>query len=319
MPLLSAPTLEDVGNISEQLANLKFKDMNVKSMASLATSVTKSATSATLAVTKLSASAVTKTTMAATKVSTAGLKATKTVGNATKNVTKFAVKTTTKGVKKATFGIFKRKKNKEDGNSMATAGDDDSESEEPSEMGMTPTMPIEISKMPTVEENTKKSYVELHCLDTVETKSTDASASIPAATSTSLGYMILRGGSRNVPVAVFGGPVLCVATKSVENDEGSAHFYTRKADAKNTKANEYVASGPTLPFPDLVVWDDDGVYCAVILQNRVAVYLSEAPSFALIGSVRIAVPSQADPRITSARFIHGVLYCCTINSVHCGE
>ena len=279
----------------------------------------------------MSASAVTKTattaTLAATKATTVGLKATKAATNATKNATKFAVKTTTKGLKKgaqkATFGLFKRKKgNKgEDGGSTAMSADDEySESEDASDIGLTPaSMPIEISKMPVVEEKKKKSFVELHCLEANDVKVTEGAASIPAASSTSLGHMTLRGGSRNLPVAVFGGPVLCVATKSEENDEGSAHFYTRKTDDKGTKATEYVASGPALPFPDLVVWDDDGIFCAVIAHNRVAVYQSEPPAFVLVGSVRISIPSHADSRISSARFIHGVLYCCTVSSVHAGK
>lgn len=201
-----------------------------------------------------------------------------------------------------------------------SAEDDYSESEEASEMGLTPaSMPIEIGKMPVLEEKKKKSFVELHYLEAAETKTTEGSTSIQAAATKSLGNMILRGGSRNLPVAVFGGPVVCVATKSEENDEGSAHFYARKSDDRGTKAAEYVATGPTLPFPDLVVWDDDGVYCAVIAHNRVAVYLSEPPSLVLMGSVRVALPSHADSRITSARFIHGVLYCCTVSSVHAGK
>lgn len=199
-----------------------------------------------------------------------------------------------------------------------SADDEYSESEDASEMGVTPSMPIEIERM-AVEEKKKKSYVELHYLEANDVRSTEGSASIPAATTKPLGQMTLRGGSRNLPVAVFGGPVLCVAIKSQENDEGSAHFYTRKADEKRTKATEYSATGPVLPFPDLVVWDDDGVYCAVIVHNRVAVYQSNPPSFVLIGSIRVSIPSHADSRISSARFIHGVLYCCTVSSVHAGK
>lgn len=201
-----------------------------------------------------------------------------------------------------------------------SADDEYSESEDASDMGMTPaSMPIEIGKMPVLEEKKKKCFVELHCLEANDVKATESSASIPVAVTKTLGHVTLRGGSRNRPVSVFGGPVLCVVTKNEESDEGSAHFYTRKTDEKGTKASEYVASGPTLPFADLVVWDDDGVYCAVVVHSRVAVYKSDPPSFVLIGSVRIAMPSHADPRITSARFIHGVLYCCTVNSVHAGK
>jgi hypothetical protein len=300
---------EDSGHHSERIF--------AKNVAKLATSVTKSATHvATSAVSKTASSGM----MAATKATSVGLKATKAATNATKNVTKFAAKTAAKGVKKATFGLFKRKKNKDGDSNTAMSHDDDfSESEEASELGMTPSnlTPMEVSKMPERADTQNRPYVELHYLEAVEVKSSEGAATIPAATSTPLGKMTLRGGNRNLPVAVYGGPVLCVATKAEENGEGSAHFYTRKADDRNTKAGEYVASGPTLPLPDLVVWDDDGIYCAVIAHNRVLVYLSEAPSFALMGTVRVGLLSQADSRITSARFVHGVLYCCTVSSVHC--
>lgn len=309
-------------------SGLNFKDFRgtAKNVANLATSVTKSATSATLAVTKMSASAVTKTattaTMAATKATSVGLKTAKAAANTTKNVSKLAAKTTMKVGKKATFGLFsKRKKNKEDGGSTAMSADDEySESEDASEIGMPPSsMPIDIGKMPVVEERKKRSFVELSYLEPNDAKAAEGSVPCPQATTVSLGHMTLRGGSRNLPVSVFGGPVLCVATRSEENDEGTAHFYSRRVEDRDTKASEYVATGPTLPFPDLVVWDDDGVYCAVITHSRIAVYLSEPPEFVLVGSTRIALPSNADPRISSARFVHGVLFCSTVNSVHASK
>ena len=270
--------------------------------------------------TKSAKSVTKKTASSVSKTANVGLKATKAAAGATKSVSKFAAKTATKGVKKATFGLFsKRKKNRDDGSTNVSADDDYSESET-TEMDINAaSMPIEVSAMPTVAEEKKRSFVELHYLESVEVKSSEGSTSLPAAKTAKLGQFMLRGGGRNRPVAVFGGPVLCVATKNEENDEGSAHFYSRKSESKTTKASEYIATGPTLPFPDLVVWDDDGIYCAVVAHNRVAVYHSEPPSFALIGSVRIALPSQADSRITSARFVHGVLYCCTVSSVHAGK
>jgi hypothetical protein len=283
-------------------------------VANLATSVTKSATSATLKVTKKTATTVTKT-------ANVGFKATKAAAGATKTVSKFAAKTATKGVKK--FGLFaKRRKNKgDDGSSTNISADDDFSESETSEMGHThaSTMPIEVGKLPTVTEQRKRAFVEICHLEAVDKNSSEGSASPSAAKARSYGQISLRGGIGSLPVAVFGGPVLCVATKNEANDEGSAHFYTRKQDSNSGKASEYIATGPTLPFPDHVVWDDDGIYCAVIAHNRVAIYHSDPPTFVLIGSVRIALSSCADSRITSARFVHGVLYCCTVVSVHAGK
>lgn len=90
-----------------------------------------------------------------------------------------------------------------------------------------------------------------------------------------------------------------------------------KVNPDDYRAFEWISSGPTMPFPDFVVWDDDGRLCAVVIHNRVAIYLSEEPDFVLLGFVRAGVPSDPDGNVTSAKFVHGVLYCCTRNSIQC--
>jgi len=160
----------------------------------------------------------------------------------------------------------------------------------------------------------KRRYVELWSLVAVESQSSEISGSIAAATSSSLGELTLRGGNRNPPTVIFGGPVLCVASRSEEDPEGHAYFYTRKKDSTDQRANGYVSSGPTLPYPDFCAWDDDGRLCAIVVQNRVAVYLSNAPEFVLLGCVRIG---SGGAEIANVKFVHGVLYCCTYSSVHC--
>jgi hypothetical protein len=111
--------------------------------------------------------------------------------------------------------------------------------------------------------------------------------------------------------------VLCIASKSEEDREGYAQFYTRKKDANDQSASSYQSSGPTLPYPDLLEWDDDGCLCAIVVENRVAVYLSNEPVFVLLGTVRIGSPTMPMAPVTSIKFVHGALFCCTLNSVHC--
>jgi hypothetical protein len=116
---------------------------------------------------------------------------------------------------------------------------------------------------------------------------------------------------------VWGGPVLCVASRSEDGGEGHAHFYTRKEGETDDRGSVYASSGPTLPFPDLVAWDDDGSLCAVVVGSRVAIYLSNIPEFVMLGTVRIGSAFDSEACIISAKFVHGVLYCCTASSVHC--
>jgi len=162
--------------------------------------------------------------------------------------------------------------------------------------------------------------VELKVLVPVSANAAEISGSIAAATATILGDITLRGGNRSQPTALFGGPVLCVASKSTKDDTsdgGTAFFYTRKQGSDENRASAYISSGPTLPFPDFVEWDDDGRLCAVVVQARVALYLSEAPDFVLLGNVQLGSPSESDVTVTGLKFIHGVLYCTTRTAVRC--
>ena len=283
---------------------------SVKSGITATLAATKSATSATFNATKHATSAALATTSATLA--------------ATSAATKAAVSTSKKGMKK-TLGIFgnkKKKKGEETGLSMdAENADDMSETTDATDsIHMTPiTIDMDVLNQNARKssENPKRRQIELRRLDITETKAADLSASIAPATSSSLGQVVLRGGSRNLPTAVFGGPVLCVGSRTEEDPEGSAFFYAKKSEGGEGRADEYVSTGPTLPYPDLVVWDDDGVLCTVIVENRVAVYTLEGSDFVLLGSVRISSPCDSFSRIYSAKFIHGVLYCCTHSSVHC--
>mmetsp|Transcript_16992 Transcript_16992/g.35101 ORF Transcript_16992/g.35101 Transcript_16992/m.35101 type:complete len:1224 (-) Transcript_16992:1144-4815(-) len=292
--------------------------VSVKSVANLGRSVTKSAvsaTSATLAVTKSATSA----TLAVTKSATSATLA------ATSAATKAAVNTTKKGMKRS-IGLFgKKKKRGDDGGLSAMEAESEAATEDMSEttesndpMHMAPIkVDMNQTNQRLQEAAARKRQIELRKLELVESNASALSASIAAATSSSLGEVTLRGGNRNVPTAVFGGPVLCVGSRTEDDPEGSAHFYAKKADSSGSRADEYVSTGPTLPYPDLVVWDDDGVLCAVMVENRVAIYALDSPKFVLLGNVRIPNPSNSFAPIYSAKFVHGVLYCCSSGSVHC--
>jgi hypothetical protein len=164
--------------------------------------------------------------------------------------------------------------------------------------------------------DSKHPWVELRVLVSTNTNASDVGGNI-LATVSNLGRLTLRSGKRQPPTILFGGPVLCVASKLDENDEGVAYFYTRKKGENDTRADEYVSSGPAFPCPDLVAWDDDGRLCAVVIQSRVAIYLSDEPDFVLLGTAKLGSSSDADVQVVSVRFIHGVLYCTTRSSVQC--
>jgi len=296
--------------------------VSVKSVANLAQSVTKSATSATFAVTKSATSATIAVTKSAT-TATLGL-ASGTLA-ATKSATKAAVNTTKKGMKRS-MGLFgKKKKKADDGGLSSMEAESQAETEDMSEAAEsndpTTMAPIPIDMDPSNQNrlggNTKKRSIELRKLDLVESNASALGASIAAATSSSMGDVVLRGGNRNIPTAVFGGPVLCVGSRTEEDPEGSAHFYAKKTGSNGDRADEYVSTGPTLPYPDLVVWDDDGSLCAVTVSDRVAIYALDGSAFVLLGTVRITNPSNNIGPIYSAKFLHGVLYCCSSGSVHC--
>jgi hypothetical protein len=274
--------------------------------------------------TKAATSAAMTTTLTMTSVTKGATKtANRTVGVTTKAIRSGAMGVT-KGVKKS-FGIFgggkKKKGSSENEGSIMTA--DDEEDDEGSAMtpqSMTLQAPsaadMEALKMPTATQ-VRQRYVELRGLELVESHSNELAEGIPAANCTSLGELSLRGGNRNRPTLLLGGPVLCIASKSEEDKEGYSQFYTRKKDANGHYASSYQSSGPTLPYPDLLEWDDDGCLCAIVVENRVAVYLSNEPVFVLLGTVRIGSPTMPTAPVTSIKFIHGALFCCTWNSVHC--
>ena len=163
----------------------------------------------------------------------------------------------------------------------------------------------------------KHPWVEVRSLVSSTAAAGALGGSIAAATASNLGELSLRSGKRNPPTILFGGPVLCVASKLDEHDEGLAYFYTHKRGQEDDRASVYVSSGPAFPCPDLVAWDDDGRLCAVIIKNRVAIYLSDEPEFVMLGNARLGASSDADVQVTSVRFIHGVLYCTTRSSVQC--
>ena len=176
--------------------------------------------------------------------------------------------------------------------------------------------------------NTRQRYIELKKLELTNIETTAVvEAGMPLATCSALGNLSLRGGNRKLPTVIFGGPVLCVASKSDTDDkkDGYGHFYSRKSatmatdsdSGKIVSATMYQATGPVLPYPDLVVWDDDGILCAVVAENRILVYVSNEPNFELLGTVRIGSPTMPMAEISHIKFVHGTLFCCTHNSVYC--
>ena len=299
-----------------------------KATTSVALNTTKAATSATLNVTKAATSATLNATKAATS---ATLNVTKAATSATVNVTKAATSTATKAVRdsvkkgvKKSFGLFKKNKSGDDNTATGSSimeeqdGDEAPEALSIEELQAQAAQAVQmIHAAEAAAENasaeSKRRWVELFQLEALESQVSELGSGIAAATSTSIGELALRGAStRNPPSMLFGGPVLCVGTRSEEDGKGSAHFYTRKPDeSKQDDASVYVSSGPTLPFPDLVAWDDDGRLCAVVIQNRVAVYLSNIPDFVLLGTVRL----NASAVITNVKFVHGALFSCTWNAV----
>lgn len=152
-----------------------------------------------------------------------------------------------------------------------------------------------------------------------------AGASVAAATTVSLGSLTVRGGDHLVPNVLFGGPTLCICCLSTldrsDCSDNVAYFYSPKSGAlekNDERASAYSAIGTSIPFPDLVTWDESGKLCAVSYGARVAIYLCENSKFILLGSVRVlgSVTLDADISLVSMKFIHGVLYCTTQSSVH---
>jgi len=324
-PVMVVPTAEGgltMANLNP--ANLNLSDLmdvqkTAMGVANLTTGVAKIAVGGTLSATK----AATDMTLGATKAA----------GKATLNVTKAATdkalattekigSSVTKGVKKS-LRVFGLKKKKEKGGGALTEETEEMDEADPETLArmqqemaaqiLANSEGIDTAAAGLEQSKKKRPFVELRSLVAVESQSAELSASIAAATSSGLGKLTLRGGNRNPPTILFGGPVLIVASRSEEDPKGHAHFYTRKVDEQDNRATAYVSTGPTLPFPDLVAWDDDGRLCAVVVENRVAIYLSELPNFTLLGAVRVGGSSK----IVHVKFVHGVLYCCSWNSVHC--
>lgn len=245
---------------------------------------------------------------------------------ATKNVTKMAVGGTMKGANKvkkiATFGMWKKKSQDKRGEgSLANSEIDDEDDDVATSTTTTaPIVPMadfdqEADEMAISEQLERKfPWVELRVL--VGT-SAGSDGTVTNWTASNLGQLSLRIGNRNPPTVLFGGPVLCVGSKLDESDEGLAYFYTKKKVQEEESASIYVSSGPAFPCPDIVVWDDDGRLCAVIIQGRVSIYLSEEPNFVMLGTTKIGSPSDVNGEVISCRFIHGVLFCTTRSSVQC--
>ena len=165
--------------------------------------------------------------------------------------------------------------------------------------------------------------IELKNLVGVTAGATEISGSVAAATATTLGDLVLRGGGRHPPTALFGGPVLCVASLSYDREgrpDGMAYLYARKegTEASDMRAASYSTVGTSLPYPDLAVWDDAGRTCAMVTGDRIAVYQVQNSSFSLVGTAPVLSAVRSDQGsivVESLKFIQGVLYVTTQNSL----
>jgi hypothetical protein len=218
-----------------------------------------------------------------------------------------------------TFG-WGKKKDKKGGQGLMNGAIMEGDDDEPT----IATAPIDIAEQiidpeaaerAATEQLAKKApWVELRMLvgtgnDLDETAGTGTTVS-------NLGEITLRTGNRNPPTILFGGPVLCVGSKFDESDEGFSYFYTKKKGVVDESASVYVSSGPAFPCPNIVAWDDDGRICAIAINERISVYLSEEPSFVLLGTVSMGSAASSDSGdVLSLMFLHGALYCTTKTSV----
>ncbi|GFH56232.1 hypothetical protein CTEN210_12708 [Chaetoceros tenuissimus] len=163
-----------------------------------------------------------------------------------------------------------------------------------------------------------KPRVELKELVGVIADASQFGGSIAAATASFLGTLQLRG--RHAPTCLFGGPVLCVGSFLQDKDEkrdGNAYFYGLRKNAADNRAASYISLGPTMPYPEYVVWDDEGVLCATIIERRIAIYICREGSFMLLGTTYLGMSSDGDVKIHSAKFLQNVLYCSTEKSIQC--
>lgn len=238
-------------------------------------------------------------------------------------MTKMAVGGTKKGAHKmkkmASFGMWKKKSQDKKGEGSLANAEMDDEDEAPSTntapMDTMSEYDLEAEEVAASEQLERKyPWVELRIL-VAPSAGTDGTVS--STTASNLGQLTLRSGNRNPPTVLFGGPVLCVGSKLDESDEGLAYFYTKKKGQEEESASTYVSSGPAFPCPDIVVWDDDGRLCAVVIHGMVSIYLSDEPNFVMLGTTRVGSASDVNAEVVSCRFIHGVLYCTTRSSVQC--
>eukprot|EP00980_Cylindrotheca_fusiformis_P022390 scaffold9268_cov133-Cylindrotheca_fusiformis.AAC.1 len=216
----------------------------------------------------------------------------------------------------ATFGLLgrrKKEKEKAETESLGTADLDDMDDQSRVSASL-PSLPESSTSNGDNMSITERKFpwVELRTLS--ESSSGDGSASL---SSSNIGELSLRTGKRHPPTILFGGPVLCVGCKYHQHDEGLAYFYTQKKGENGDSASHFVSSGPAFPCPDIVAWDDDGRLCAVVIQSRVSIYLSDEPDFIMLGTTRLGSSADADVQVTSARFIHGTLFCTTRSAVQC--
>jgi hypothetical protein len=259
----------------------------------------------------------------ATKMAVGGT--TKVMGGATKMAVGGTTKAAKATAKVATFGLVGRMKQKSKKAAAASSSLANAEAEEEDEAAPQAQAPLETvgedsemisdktENLASEQLERKFPWVELRIL----IGETGADGTIKSASSSNLGQLSLRSGNRNPPTILFGGPVLCVGSKFDEHDEGLSYFYTRKKNSEEERVADYISSGPALPCPDLVAWDDDGRLCAFVIQSRVSIYLSDEPDFVMLGTARLGSSADVDVQVISVRFIHGVLYCTTRSSIQC--
>ena len=125
---------------------------------------------------------------------------------------------------------------------------------------------------------------------------------------------------------------LGASSNTLPTADGMAYFYSARIPSniissssstsesiKTIQASSYASIGPSIPYPDYVVWSDDGKYCCVVIGARIVIYQSNPPSFSYLGSTLLSSSSSSSDNaiIESAKFIHGVLYCTSRTTVQC--
>ena len=72
-------------------------------------------------------------------------------------------------------------------------------------------------------------------------------------------------------------------------------------EEKDNSVSSFSSVGQALPYPDLVVWDDDGKICAVIVGRRIAIYLANPPNFTLLRTTHLGTANEADAKVESEK------------------